>query len=299
MKNFALIGAGGYVAPRHMEAIQKTGNRLVAAMDIHDSVGVLDNFFPTAAFFTEFERFDRHIDQLRRKGEGVNYLSVCTPNYLHDAHCRFGLRSDADVICEKPLVLNPWNVEALSEMEKETGRQIFTILQLRLHPEILALRQRIDSNKEKKYNVSLRYIAARGDWYHYSWKGDEARSGGIISNIGVHIFDMLLWVFGPCSSFEINQRTAKTVSGKLDLQNALVSWTLSIDEAILPEAVRSKGIRTYRSMTVDEAAVDFSDGFENLHIKSYEEILAGRGFTVGNNLAVTELMYKMRNGDKA
>jgi len=224
MKNFALIGAGGYIAPRHMKAIKDTGNNLVAALDKNDSVGILDSYFPDADFFTEFERFDRHLEKLKRQGKKIDYVSVCSPNYLHDAHIRFGLRIGADVICEKPIVLNPWNIDALEEIEKETGGRVFTILQLRLHPAIIALKQKIDAAPPgKKYTVDLKYITSRGHWYHTSWKGDITKSGGIATNIGVHFFDMLMWVFGEAKENNVTQHTTTTASGKLELDKATVN----------------------------------------------------------------------------
>src|SRR5487761_2089129 len=221
MKNFALIGAAGYVAPRHMKAIKDTGNNLIAALDKHDSVGILDNYFPEADFFTEFERFDRHLDKIRRKGILMDYLSVCSPNYLHDSHIRFGLRIGATVICEKPVVLNPWNIDALAEIEKETGNQVFTILQLRLHPDIIALKEKVDaSTTGKKHNVELQYITSRGHWYHTSWKGDIAKSGGIATNIGVHFFDMLMWIFGDVVENHVTPPSVQTASGYFELEKA-------------------------------------------------------------------------------
>jgi UDP-N-acetyl-2-amino-2-deoxyglucuronate dehydrogenase len=230
MKNFSLIGAGGYIAPRHMKAIKDTGNNLLAAIDKHDSVGILDSYFPDADFFTEFERFDRHVEKLRRQGTKIDYVSVCSPNYLHDAHIRFGLRIGANVICEKPVVLNPWNIEALMDIEKETGGAVFTILQLRLHPAIIALKEKIAAAPaDKKHTVNLQYITSRGHWYHTSWKGDIEKSGGIATNIGVHFFDMLIWIFGDVKSNTVTENTAQTASGQLELEKANVNWMLSID----------------------------------------------------------------------
>src|SRR5678815_1494801 len=276
MKNFALIGAAGYIAPRHMQAIKATGNDLVAALDPNDSVGIIDSHFPDADFFTEFERFDRHIDKLRRANHSrrVDYISICSPNYLHDSHMRFGLRSGADVICEKPLVLNPWNIDGLMEIERETGRKISTILQLRLHPSIIALRKKIQKTAStKKYQVNLKYITSRGHWYHISWKGDIQKSGGIATNIGIHFFDMLLWIFGDVKTNEVRQHTAETASGRLELEKANVEWLLSIDSNTLPPEVKQAGKRTFRSMTIDEDEFEFSEGFTELHTRSYEEIL--------------------------
>lgn len=296
MKNFALIGAAGYVAPRHMQAIKETGNNLVAALDKHDSVGILDNFFPGADFFTEFERFDRHLEKLKRQGNPIDYLSVCSPNYLHDAHIRFGLRIGANVVCEKPLVLNPWNIDALAEIEKETGKKVFTILQLRLHPAIVKLKQKIDSVPAgKKYKVDLKYITARGHWYNSSWKGDLQKSGGITSNIGIHFFDMLLWIFGGVKASRVVHHNKTSASGELELDKASINWMLSIDAASLPEEAKTTDRHTYRALTIDGEAVEFSDGFQELHTKSYEEITAGRGFGINENRATIELVHQIRS----
>lgn len=296
MKNFALIGAAGYVAPRHMQAIKETGNNLVAALDKHDSVGILDNFFPGADFFTEFERFDRHLEKLKRQGNPIDYLSVCSPNYLHDAHIRFGLRIGANVVCEKPLVLNPWNIDALAEIEKETGKKVFTILQLRLHPAIVKLKQKIDSVPAgKKYKVDLKYITARGHWYNSSWKGDLQKSGGITSNIGIHFFDMLLWIFGGVKASRVVHHNKTSAAGELELDKASINWMLSIDTASLPEEAKTTDRYTYRALTIDGEAVEFSDGFQDLHTKSYEEITAGRGFGINENRAAIELVHQIRS----
>ncbi len=296
MKNFALIGAGGYIAPRHMKAIKDTGNNLIAALDKHDSVGILDSYFPETEFFTEFERFDRHIEKLKRLGVPTDFVSVCSPNYLHDAHIRFGLRVGADVICEKPLVLNPWNVEGLAEIEKETGKKIFTILQLRLHPAIIALREKVQrASPGKTYDVDLRYITSRGHWYHISWKGDIQKSGGIATNIGIHFFDMLLWIFGDVKSNEVTDHTGETASGKLQLEKANVNWFLSIDANTLPEDTRRLGKRTFRSLSIDGDQFEFSEGFTELHTRSYEEILNGNGFPISEALKSIELVHAIRN----
>lgn len=295
MKNFALIGAGGYIAPRHMKAIKDTGNKLIAALDKHDSVGVLDSYFPETEFFVEFERFDRHIEKLKRHGVATDYVTVCSPNYLHDAHIRFGLRVGANVICEKPLVLNPWNIDGLAEIEKETGRKIFTILQLRLHPAIIALREKVrKSSVNKKYEVDLRYITSRGNWYHISWKGDPQKSGGIATNIGIHFFDMLLWIFGDVKNNEVYQHTPQTASGILELEKANVKWFLSIDANNLPDDVRQSGKRTFRSLTIDNEFFEFSDGFTELHTRSYEEILNGNGFPIEESRKSIELVQAIR-----
>lgn len=276
MTSFALIGAAGYVAPRHMKAIHAIGGELKVAYDPNDSVGILDSHFPDAHFFTEFERFDRHVDKLRRRGEKIDYVSVCSPNHLHDAHCRFALRSGADAICEKPLVLNPWNIDGLAEIERETGRSISTILQLRLHPTIVALRNKY-ANSRVRHKVELSYIASRGRWYYTSWKGEDIKSGGVATNIGVHFFDMLSFVFGPARLSEAHLREPERAAGFLQCERADVSWFLSVDRNDLPEKARS-GQTTFRSVTVDGEEVEFSDGFTDLHTRCYEEITAGRGF---------------------
>ena len=291
MKNFALIGAAGFVAPRHMQAIKDTDNVLLAAMDKHDSVGIIDNFFPKAAFFTEFERFDRHLDLLKREGKQIDFLSVCTPNYLHDAHIRFGLRVGANVICEKPLVLNPWNVEAIKTIEKESKGRVYNVLQLRYHPEIIKLKERIDSSKSS-HTVDLKYITSRGSWYDYSWKGDVNKSGGIASNIGVHFFDMLTWVFGKYIEVEVTRLDSRTLEGVLTLQNAKVNWLLSIDEKEIPSHVAHD--RTYRSLTIDGQEIDFSNGFTNLHTRCYQEILNGNGLGVDETASAIAITHDIR-----
>jgi UDP-N-acetyl-2-amino-2-deoxyglucuronate dehydrogenase len=279
MNRFALIGAGGYVAPRHMKAIKATGSDLVVALDPNDSVGLMDSYFPDADFFVEFERFDRHVDKLRRQGRPANYVSICSPNYLHDAHCRFAMRSDADAICEKPLVLNPWNLDGLAEIERETGRRISTILQLRLHPEIQALKARVDASGRTDHEVVLTYVTSRGRWYHVSWKGDVGKSGGVATNIGIHFFDMLVYVFGPIEKQSLQLNDLSRAAGTIRCQKANVRWYLSIDRADLPAGLTA-GQTTYRSVLVDGQEVEFSEGFADLHTKSYQEILAGRGFGI-------------------
>jgi UDP-N-acetyl-2-amino-2-deoxyglucuronate dehydrogenase len=279
MKTYALIGAAGYIAPRHMRAMAVTGGRLEVAYDPNDSVGVMDSHFPDAEFFTEFERFDRHVDKLRRRGTKIDYAAICSPNYLHDAHCRFALRSGIDAICEKPLVLNPWNIDGLMEIERETGRRISTILQLRLHPAIIALRERL-AKSNKRHKVELTYVTSRGRWYHASWKGDEAKSGGVATNIGIHFFDMLSFVFGPVSRNEAHLREAEKAAGSLECERADISWFLSIDRNDLPDRVKNKKT-TFRLITLDGEEVEFSEGFTDLHTRSYEEIIAGRGFGIG------------------
>lgn len=296
MKNFAIIGAGGYIAPRHMKAIKDTNNNLLAALDKHDSVGILDSYFPDADFFTEFERFDRHLEKQKRQGNKTDYVSVCSPNYLHDAHIRFGLRIGADVICEKPVVLNPWNIDALLEMEKETGKNIYTILQLRLHPAIIALKEKIDATPaDKKYDIKLEYITSRGHWYHTSWKGDLQKSGGIATNIGVHFFDMLMWIFGSVKENNVIQHTTDTASGNLVLQKANINWMLSINANTLPAAIQAAGKRTYRILSIDGEAFEFSDGFTELHTKSYQHIINGNGFGIGQTKAAIQLVHDIRN----
>jgi len=275
--NFALIGAAGYVAPRHMQAIKAVGGELKVAFDPNDSVGVIDSHFPDASFFVEFERFDRHVDKLRRRGEKIDYVAICSPNYLHDAHVRFALRSQADAICEKPLVLNPWNIDGLAEIEKETGRKISTILQLRLHPALLALKRKIDASPKNEFVVDLTYVTVRGRWYHTSWKGNDEKSGGIATNIGVHLFDLLVYLFGPVQLSVAHLRDGERAAGYLECGRAKVRWFLSVDKRDIPEASRN-GKSTYRSISIEGEELEFSDGFADLHTRSYEEILAGRGF---------------------
>lgn len=296
MKKFALMGAAGFVAPRHMKAIKDTSNELLAALDPNDSVGILDSHFPNCHFFTEYERFDRHIDKQNRSGEGLDFISICSPNYLHDSHIRFALRSGCDAICEKPLVLNPWNIDALKEIEKESGQQINTILQLRLHPSIIALRKKIsESNKNRKYDVDLTYITSRGRWYNVSWKGDEKKSGGIATNIGVHFFDMLHFLFGDLQESILFKSDPNTASGYLEYQHARVRWFLSTDENSLPANVKLLGQRTYRSITIDDQELEFSGGFADLHTHSYQHILRGEGFGLDDNRVAIETVSQIRN----
>jgi len=295
VKNFVLIGAAGYVAPRHMQAIKGTGNKLVAALDPNDSVGIIDSYFPEADFFTEFERFDRHVEKLKRKGTNIDYVSICSPNYLHDAHCRFGLRIGANVICEKPLVLNPWNAKALEDLEKEYTGNIYNILQLRLHPSVIALKKKIDqSAPDKIYDVNLQYYTSRGKWYHISWKGDVSKSGGIATNIGVHFFDMLLWIFGDVEENKVHEHRSSQASGFLKLQKARVNWTLSVDYDNIPEHIRATGARTYRSITIGEEEFEFSGGFTELHTRSYEHILNGNGFGISEVQKAIQLVSEIR-----
>ncbi len=296
MKNFALIGAGGYVAPRHMQAIKETGNRLVAAMDLHDSVGVLDNYFPEAAFFTSLDLFEKHLEKLKVQGRGVEYITVCSPNHLHDAHVRFGLKLGADVICEKPVVLDPSNVDALMEAEQESGRKVFTILQLRLHPAAKALKENIAaSSAGKKYKVNLEYITARGNWYHASWKGDTEKSGGIATNIGVHFFDLLMWIFGDVKKSTVTLHNMVAATGELELERADVNWKLSIEEEALPTSAKAAGKQTYRVLTINDDIFDFSEGFADLHTQSYAAILSGNGFPLAETRKVIALVQDIRN----
>lgn len=296
MKNFALIGAAGYIAPRHMQAIRDTGNDLVAALDPFDSVGIIDSHFPNADFFVEFERFDRHIDKLKREGKKLDYVSVCSPNYLHDAHCRFGLRHGADVICEKPIVLNPWNIDALEDIEKETGQNIYNILQLRLHPSVIELKKKIEAApKDKIFDIDLTYLTSRGNWYYTSWKGDKEKSGGIASNIGVHFYDMLMWIFGSVKQNIVHIHTHDRAAGYLELERARVRWFLSINYDVIPEHVKATGARTYRALTIEGEEFEFSGGFTELHTRSYEDVLSGGGFRIGEARKAIELVHDIRH----
>ena len=296
MKNFVLIGAAGYIAPRHMKAIKDTGNNLIAALDKSDSVGILDSYFPEADFFTEFERFDRHVEKLKRQGIRTDYVSVCSPNYLHDAHIRFGLRIGADVICEKPVVLNPWNVDALAEIERETGKKVYTIMQLRLHPSIVALKNKVaSSSANKMFAVNLNYVTVRGHWYHTSWKGDIHKSGGIATNIGIHFFDMLLWIFGDVKENIVEKHTATTASGKLEMEKASVNWTLSIDPQMLPGNIVREKKTTFRMLEIDNEVLELNDGFTDLHTQSYKEILNGNGFSLYETKKAIGLVHDIRN----
>lgn len=295
MKKFALIGAAGFIAPRHMRAIKDTGNTIVAAMDKFDSVGILDSYFPDADFFTEFERFDRHIQKLKINNNPIDYLSVCSPNYLHDSHIRFGLRSGTDVICEKPLVLNPWNIDSLIDVEKETGKKVFNIFQLRLHPSIIALKEKIDADKSDKiYDVDLCYITSRGNWYYTSWKGDIQKSGGIATNIGVHFYDMLSWIFGDFKKSVVHLHEHDRAAGYLEFQKARVRWFLSINYETIPEEIRMEGKRTYRLITVNGSSFEFSDGFTELHTNSYRDILKGAGFCLSEARTAIEIVHQIR-----
>jgi len=295
-KNFGIIGVAGYVAVRHLHAIKETGNNLLASLDRFDSVGRIDNYFPESDFFVEFERFDRHFDKLKRTGTKIDYVSICSPNYLHDSHIRFALRHQAEAICEKPIVLNPWNVEALQEIENETGHKIYTILQLRLHPRIKELRERILSGpKGKVYDVDMSYITSRGNWYHISWKGDIQKSGGVATNIGIHFFDMLSWIFGPTKSNIVHLSEPDKVAGYLELENARIRWFLSLDYNDIPDSVKKTGQRTFRSITVEGEEIEFSEGFADLHTLSYKEILSGRGFGLKEARQSVETAYTIRN----
>ncbi len=293
--NFALIGAAGYIAPRHMRAIKDTGNYLVAALDRFDSVGIIDSFFPESAFFTETERFDRHLDKLRRKGENkIDYVSICSPNYLHDAHIRLALRNQAHAICEKPLVLNPWNVDALAEIEKESEKQIYNILQLRKHPSIIALKEQIEKGPaDKVYELDLTYITSRGRWYFISWKGDVHKSGGVATNIGVHFFDMLSWIFGGVKENIVHVSTEDTAAGYLELEKARIRWYLSLRKETIPVQA-DNGLTTYRSITMGGEEIEFSGGFTDLHTESYSDILAGNGYGIHEARQSIEIVHKIR-----
>jgi len=295
-KNFGLIGVAGYIAVRHLKAIKDTGNNLLASLDKSDSVGLIDNYFPRSDFFVEFERFDRHFDKLKRTGTKIDYVSICSPNYLHDSHIRFALRHRADAICEKPIVLNPWNIDALQEIENETGQKIYSVLQLRLHPKIAELREKIRNGpKEKVYDVDLTYVTSRGNWYYISWKGDIQKSGGIATNIGIHFFDMLGWIFGEVKNNVVNLSEPTKAGGYLELKNARVRWFLSLDYNDIPREVRDKQQRTYRSITIEGEEVEFSEGFADLHTATYREIIEGRGFGLEDARQSVVTAYTIRN----
>ena len=292
MKNFALIGAAGYIAPRHLKAIKETNNTLIAALDKFDSVGIMDSYFPNADFFVEFERFDRHLEKLKRKDVPLDYVSICTPNYLHDSHIRMALRRGADAICEKPLVLNPWNLDALAVIEKESENRINTILQLRLHESIIKLKEKVDTEQKKgKYDIDLTYLTSRGKWYDISWKGDESKSGGIATNIGVHFFDMLHWIFGDVQENIVHTREKDKASGYLEFKNARVRWFLSINENDLPKKIKEKGQRIFRSITIDNQELEFTDS----HTGSYQEILKGNGFGLEDVKQSIQIVHEIRN----
>jgi UDP-N-acetyl-2-amino-2-deoxyglucuronate dehydrogenase len=295
-KNFGIIGVAGYIAVRHLKAIKETGNNLLASLDKFDSVGLIDNYFPESDFFVEFERFDRHFDKLKRSGTKIDYVSICSPNYLHDSHIRFALRHKADAICEKPIVLNPWNVDALQEIEKETGRRVNTILQLRLHPKILELRDKIrNAPPGKIYDIDLTYITSRGNWYNISWKGDIQKSGGVATNIGIHFFDMLGWIFGKTRTNIVHLSEHNKAAGYLELENARIRWFLSLDFNDIPIPAREANRRTFRSITVEGEEVEFSEGFTDLHTLSYKEILDGKGYGLQDARQSVETVYTIRN----
>lgn len=298
-KRFGLIGVGGFIAPRHLEAIKCNNGALVCALDKNDSVGILDSYFPAADFFTEPERFERYLDKLKRQNVPLDFISICSPNYLHDTHIRLALRNNANAICEKPIVLNPWNLDALLQAQQESANNIWTILQLRLHPSIIALKQHVENilqeDSQKVFNIDLSYITARGKWYIHSWKGDENKSGGVATNIGIHFFDMLLWIFGTLEQSIVHIRNETTASGYLVLKNARVRWFLSIDENILPNECKIKGKRVHRSLSLEGEEFAFSDGFEDLHNKSYQQILCGKGFDCSQSRPAIELTYSIRN----
>jgi UDP-N-acetyl-2-amino-2-deoxyglucuronate dehydrogenase len=294
-KQFALVGAAGYIAVRHLKAIKETKNNLVAALDKFDSVGIIDSYFPEADFFVEFERFDRHLDKLRRKGRSIDYLSICSPNYLHDSHIRQGLRNRADVICEKPLVLNPWNIDGLKDIENETGKNAYNILQLRLHPSIIELRKKIEKQpKDKVHDIDLTYITSRGHWYNISWKGDVQKSGGVATNIGVHFFDMLSWIFGDVKKNIVHVSEPNRAAGFLELEKARVRWFLSVNYDDIPEEIKIQGKRTFRSITIEGEEIEFSGGFTDLHTRSYEHIIQGNGFKLEEARNSIETVFEIR-----
>ena len=293
-KRFALIGAAGFIAPRHMRAVKDTGHSIVCAVDRFDSVGVLDSYFPEADFFTEFERFDRHIEKLRLRKTPIDYVSICSPNYLHDAHIRFGLRNHADVICEKPLVLNPWNIDSIADLQRDSGRKVYNILQLRLHPAIIALRERIEASGDRKHDVDLTYITSRGNWYYTSWKGELSKSGGIATNIGVHFYDMLSWVFGPVQQNVVHIHTHDRAAGYLEFERARVRWFLSINIDTIPSDVIAAGKRTFRSLSIDGESFEFSEGFTELHTESYRRILSGQGFELEEARNAIQIVHDIR-----
>ncbi len=296
MKQFALIGAAGYIAVRHMRAIKDTGNELRAALDPFDSVGIIDSYFPKADFFTEFERFDRHLDKLRRNKNKIDYVSICSPNYLHDAHIRFALKQDADAICEKPMVLNPWNVDALEEFQSETKRKVNNILQLRLHPNIVKLKQEVENAPaDKIYDIDLTYLTSRGNWYYVSWKAQAEKSGGVATNIGVHFFDMLTWIFGDVQENIIHISEEKRAAGFLGLKKARVRWFMSLEYDDIPDDIKAKDYRTYRSVNIDGKEIEFSGGFTDLHTTAYSEIIKGNGFGINEVRQAIQTVYEIRN----
>ena len=297
MKNFALIGASGYIAPRHLKAIKDTDSNLLAALDRFDSVGIMDSYFPYAAIFVETERFDRHLEKLKYdKGIELDYVSICTPNYLHDAHIRMALRRGADAICEKPLVLNPRNLDALANMEKESGQRVWNILQLRLHQSIIDLKKKVDAApKNKVFDIDLTYLTSRGNWYYTSWKGDYSKSGGIATNIGVHFYDMLSWIFGSLKRNDVHVQSHDRASGYLEFERARVRWFLSINYDLIPQEIKAKGQRTYRSITIEGKELEFSGGFTDLHSKVYEGVLEGNGYGLEDARQAIEIVHTIRN----
>lgn len=295
MKKFALIGAAGFIAPRHMKAVKESGNCIICALDKFDSVGILDSYFAEADFFTEFERFDRHIEKLRLKNNPIDFVSVCSPNYLHDAHIRFGLRNGADIICEKPIVLNPWNIDSLVDIEKQSGKKIYNILQLRLHPSVIQLKNMVDeSEADSVFDVELTYITSRGNWYYTSWKGDITKSGGIATNIGVHFFDMLFWIFGNVKKNIVHLHEHDRAAGYIEFEKARIKWFLSIDVETIPHLIRAQGKRTFRSLEINGDSYEFSDGFTELHTKSYQQILEGKGFGLEEARTAIEIVHDIR-----
>lgn len=309
MKNFAITGVAGYIAPRHLKAIKDTGNILIAATDPHDSVGVLDRYFPNVPFFTEFERFDRHLEKLRRKdgkmerwndeNNKIDYLSICSPNHLHDAHIRLALRLGTDAICEKPLVLNPWNLDVLQELENESGKKVYTILQLRVHPALVELKSKLEIQHQVsgiKHQIELTYITSRGPWYKFSWKGDPHKSGGVATNIGIHFFDLLMWYFGKVERNEVHLSSEDKMSGYIELEHANVKWFLSIDKNDLPNEMKLNGRATYRSIKIDGKEIEFTDGFTELHTEVYKRTLNGNGFTIADARASIEFVQGLRSG---
>lgn len=296
MKNFALLGAAGYIAPRHLKAIKETNNDLVAAYDKFDSVGIMDSYFPSADFFVEFERFDRHLEKLKyERNIHLDYISICTPNYLHDAHIRMALRRGSDAICEKPLVLNPWNLDKLGKIEQESGKKIWNILQLRVHPDIMALKNKVDSSQSKIYDIDLTYITGRGHWYYTSWKGDISKSGGIATNIGVHFYDMLVWIFGDVKENIVHLHTHDRAAGYLELEKAKVRWFLSINDEVLSKITKEKNQRTYRSISIGSEELEFSHGFTDLHTVSYQRILNNHGFGIDDARGAVEIVHNIRH----
>ena len=296
MKNFAICGAAGYIAPRHLKAIKDTGNNLIAALDPHDSVGIMDSYFPNSDFFTNFERFERHLEKLSLFGDTkIDYLTVCSPNFLHDTHIRLGLNIGADVICEKPLVLNPFNLDLLQKVEQQTGKRVYTIMQLRYHSALIDLKSKIDSEKDKTFEVKLKYITPRGKWYHYSWKGDEEKSGGIATNIGIHLFDLLIWLFGDVIKSELKIKQNDKMAGSLQLKKANVEWFLSIDKNDLPESALNSARPSFRSLSINGNEIEFSEGFTDLHTKVYQEIFNGNGLGIEDARKSIELVYQIRN----